>query len=162
MPKEELVLQGMANRNPYCVSELTSLNGHVATSAALIERGAAVAAALAGPCVISLIGPLGAGKTHFVKGLALGLGSTAEVSSPTFTLVHEYDDGRLPLIHLDFYRLESIADLDALGWQDYLTENCLIAAEWGDRFPEALPANTLTVHIDIEGDGRRIQIGGAA
>jgi len=128
---------------------------------ALIACGEALARLLKAPQTLALKGPLGAGKTHFVKGLARGLDCLAEVSSPTFTLVHEYDGGRWPLVHFDFYRLESANDLDALGWQDYLAEQCIIAVEWGDRFPEALPTDCLRVAISIDGDGRRIQIGGA-
>ncbi|MFY8215707.1 MAG: tRNA (adenosine(37)-N6)-threonylcarbamoyltransferase complex ATPase subunit type 1 TsaE [Chthoniobacterales bacterium] len=124
----------------------------------LIDCGAALAARLEAPCVISLTGPLGAGKTHFVKGLARGLGSRDEVSSPTFTLVHEYDGGRMPIIHLDFYRLESSADLHALGWQDYLSENCIVAVEWGDRFAECLPESALHVNISIDREGRLIDV----
>lgn len=161
MHKEELVLHRMANRNPDCDSEFTFLNGYMDNAEALSACGEALARLLEAPRILSLTGPLGAGKTHFVKGLSRGLDCLAEVSSPTFTLVHEYDGGRCPLVHLDFYRLESAADLDALGWQDYLAEPCIIAVEWGDRFPEALPVNCLRVAISIDGDGRRIQIGGA-
>ncbi len=148
----------MANRNPDCGSEFTFINRHVASVDELIDCGAALAARLEAPCVISLTGPLGAGKTHFVKGLARGLGSRDEVSSPTFTLVHEYDGGRMPIIHLDFYRLESSADLHALGWQDYLSENCIVAVEWGDRFAECLPESALHVNISIDREGRLIDV----
>lgn len=149
----------MANRKLFGEDGFTGIAGYAATADDLIARGHALAEQLVGARVVSLVGPLGAGKTHFVKGLALGLGSTAEVSSPTFTLVHEYDDGRIPLVHFDFYRLESANDVTALGWEDYLAENSLIAVEWGNRFPEILPAGLLEVEIAIEGSGRRIIIG---
>jgi len=159
MAKEKLVFQPMANRNPDCVTEFTFLNGRAASPVDLMDRGAALATHLTAPRVISLTGPLGAGKTHFVKGLVRGFGSTQEVSSPTFTLVHEYEGGRVPIIHFDFYRLESSADLQALGWHDYLRERSIIAVEWGDRIPECLPDDALHVKISIDGDGRLIEIG---
>src|SRR5256885_12965607 len=68
--------------------------------------------------VVALVGDLGAGKTQFVKGLAKGLGSTAVVTSPTFTLVHEYQGSRLPIYHFDFYRIESLAALRAIGFDE--------------------------------------------
>ncbi len=150
----------MANRKLFGADEFRGVAGYAATADDLIARGSALAEQLVAGRVVSLAGPLGAGKTHFVKGLALGLSSTAEVSSPTFTLVHEYDDGRIPLVHFDFYRVESANDVAALGWEDYLAENSLVAVEWGNRFPELLPAGSLEVEIAIEGNGRRITIGG--
>ena len=92
--------------------------------------------------VIALKGNLGAGKTHAVKGIAEGLGSVSAVSSPTFALVHEYRDGRLPLFHFDFYRLETAAEVLRLGWDDYLDEPGVVVVEWPDRFPELLPEGT--------------------
>ena len=93
--------------------------------------------------MIALIGGLGAGKTHWTKGLVAGLGSAAEVTSPTFGLVHEYPGGRLPVFHLDFYRLENAGELIALGWDEYLEADGVIIAEWGDKFPDLLPAGTV-------------------
>ncbi|MGL4401457.1 MAG: tRNA (adenosine(37)-N6)-threonylcarbamoyltransferase complex ATPase subunit type 1 TsaE [Luteolibacter sp.] len=106
--------------------------------------------------VIALTGGLGAGKTHWTKGFVAGIGSTADVTSPTFGLLHEYPGGRLPVFHLDFYRLESAAELVALGWDELLEEDGVIVAEWADKFPELLPAKTLWLNLRIELDGARI------
>jgi tRNA threonylcarbamoyladenosine biosynthesis protein TsaE len=89
-----------------------------------------LAASLRGGEVIALDGDLGAGKTQFVKGLAAGLGHTGEVTSPTFTLVHEYLGGHLPLFHFDWYRLESEAEVLRIGLDDYLDAGGILAIEW--------------------------------
>jgi tRNA threonylcarbamoyladenosine biosynthesis protein TsaE len=87
--------------------------------------------------IVGLIGDLGAGKTQLVKGLADGLGIRAAILSPTFALVHEYNDGRLPLFHLDLYRLESEAAIHAAGLYEYLQQkNGVTVVEWADRLPE--------------------------
>jgi tRNA threonylcarbamoyladenosine biosynthesis protein TsaE len=89
--------------------------------------------------VVALHGDLGAGKTEFVKGLVEGLGSAAQVTSPTFTLVHEYHGGRLPVYHFDFYRLDDAVELELIGYDDYLEESGVTVIEWADRFPERVP-----------------------
>jgi tRNA threonylcarbamoyladenosine biosynthesis protein TsaE len=108
--------------------------------------------------VIALIGPLGAGKTLFVKGLAQGLGlDPASVASPTFVIASEYpaSEGRR-LAHVDLYRLRSQAELEAAGFLDLLAPGTLVAVEWGDRLPGALPEDRLEVMISrgAGGDGR--------
>ena len=105
--------------------------------------------------VLSLIGDLGAGKTEFVKGLALGLGIDGEVTSPTFTILHEYRGGRLPLFHLDFYRLREEWELDEIGFDEYLRAGGICAIEWGDKFPNRLPPDTLKVVFSIHAGDRR-------
>lgn len=99
---------------------------------------------------LGLIGPLGAGKTAFVKGLAEGLGiDPAGVSSPTFVIANQYewgDGGRLS--HVDLYRLETSDQLDDVGFLDMLTPGAVVAVEWADRLPEALPSDRLEVRID--------------
>mgnify|MGYP002127577953 FL=1 len=117
--------------------------------------GRAAAASVRPGTVIALVGNLGAGKTHWTKGFAAALGSPADVTSPTFGLVHEYHGGRLPIFHLDFYRLESAAELIALGWDEYLDQDGVIIAEWGDKFPEVLPPDTVWLQFTIEPDGSR-------
>ena len=107
--------------------------------------------------VMSLIGDLGAGKTECVKGLALGLGIDDQVSSPTFTVLHEYRGGRFPLFHIDFYRLRVERELDEIGFDEYLIEGGVCAIEWGDRFPNRLPPRSMKVFFSIHsGDWREI------
>jgi tRNA threonylcarbamoyladenosine biosynthesis protein TsaE len=107
--------------------------------------------------VLSLIGDLGAGKTEFVKGLALGLGIEGEITSPTFTILHEYRGGRLPLFHLDFYRLREEWELDEIGFDEYLRAGGICAIEWGDKFSHRLPPDAMKVVFWIlPGDRREI------
>ena len=115
------------------------------------RRIAARVAATLHPGVVLLVsGDLGAGKTAFVRGLAEGLGLDADqVTSPTFTLVHEYRGGRLPLIHVDLYRLDS-ADLAEIGLDDDLATAGVVAVEWPERLTRAVPG---AIHIRIDDDG---------
>lgn len=103
-----------------------------------------------------LNGDLGAGKTHWTKGFVLGVGSNADVTSPTFGLVHEYRDGKAPIFHFDFYRLNGVEELYALGWDEYIDSGGILIAEWGNRFPEAFPADAIQVEISVEADGKRL------
>lgn len=100
--------------------------------------------------VVALVGDLGAGKTAFVQGLAKGLGvpEDAYVRSPTFTLIAEYP-GRLPLYHLDLYRLRDPRELDGLGLEEYFDGNGVTVVEWADRFPNILPTQAQTIHFTI-------------
>jgi tRNA threonylcarbamoyladenosine biosynthesis protein TsaE len=119
---------------------------------------AGLAATLGPGAVLLLSGDLGAGKTAFVRGLAEGLGLDGrEVTSPTFTLVHEYRGGRLPLIHVDLYRLEA-ADLDETGLDEDLAAAGVVAVEWPERLTRAIPG-AMTIRIeDAGGDERRIEL----
>ncbi len=105
-------------------------------------HGSALATTLRAGDVVALDGDLGAGKTHFVKGIAAGLGCECDVTSPTFTLVHEYTGGRLPLFHFDFYRLESEDEVLRIGLDDYLGAGGVLVIEWAGKFPAVLPAGT--------------------
>jgi len=100
--------------------------------------------------VLSLVGPLGVGKTAFVKGLAGGLGLDPDsVSSPTFVIVHQYGVGApRPLNHVDLYRLESADELETAGFFDLLSGNALVAVEWGDRFAGELPRDHLEIRLE--------------
>ena len=128
----------------------------IATSVEEMEQlGRSAASHVRPGMVIALVGGLGAGKTHWTKGLVAGLGSAAEVTSPTFGLVHEYPGGRLPVIHMDFYRLDSPQEILALGWDEYLDSGGVIVAEWADKFPSILPADACWLTFEISSDGCR-------
>ena len=122
------------------------------------EATAAAARALAScigeeGLVLALVGPLGAGKTAFVKGLASGLGvDPARVASPTFVIASEYPARGRRLAHVDLYRVDSEAELEAVGFLDLLEPGAIVAVEWADRFPGALPADRLELRIERPGD----------
>jgi tRNA threonylcarbamoyladenosine biosynthesis protein TsaE len=110
---------------------------------------------LAAGTVLSLVGDLGAGKTEFVKGLAIGLGFEGEVTSPTFTILHEYRGGRLPLFHMDFYRIHDERELDEIGLDDYLKAGGVSAVEWGDKYRDWLPADSVEIRLAIIANDKR-------
>ena len=100
--------------------------------------GARLAVKLEPGAVIAFTGDLGAGKTAFTRGLARGLGIPDRVTSPTFTIVNEYEGGRLPLFHFDMYRLGSADELFDIGWEDYLVRGGVCAVEWSENVSDAL------------------------
>ena len=108
--------------------------------------GAQLAQKLTPGTVIAFTGDLGAGKTAFTRGLARGLGIPDRVTSPTFTIVNEYEGGRLPLFHFDMYRLESSDELFDIGWEDYLRRGGICAVEWSEKVSDAL---TGALRVDI-------------
>ena len=110
--------------------------------------------------VIALIGDLGAGKTIFTKGFALGLDISEPVTSPTFTLINEYTTGRLVLYHFDIYRIDDVDELYEIGFSDYLNAGGVCLIEWADKFLDELPKGAVLVEISRNGldEGRRIQI----
>lgn len=108
--------------------------------------GAQLGAQLPAGAVLAYTGDLGAGKTAFTRGLAKGLGISERVTSPTYTIVNEYEGGRLPLFHFDLYRLESEEELFEIGWEDYLARGGVCAVEWSENVRDAL-GETITVHI---------------
>jgi tRNA threonylcarbamoyladenosine biosynthesis protein TsaE len=136
------------------------MNATLPTAEATYQWGQTLASGLPSGSVIALCGPLGAGKTQATKGIVAGLGSHASVTSPTFTLVHEYVDGRLPIFHFDFYRMQSAAEVLTLGWDDFLDEPGVMIVEWADLFPELLPANTQWFSFSYLPDERRQVKGG--
>jgi len=126
------------------------------------ELGAALAKKLLRGDVLAYYGDLGAGKTAFTRGLARGLGCTGRVTSPTFTIVNEYD-GPTPLFHFDMYRLADSDELYEIGWEDYLARGGVCAVEWSERIEDALPPDIVTVTIcrcPESDDWRRITVKG--
>ena len=111
------------------------------------ELGAALARRLTPGSVVAFTGDLGAGKTAFVRGMAAGLGVPGRVTSPTFTIVNEYEGGRLPLFHFDMYRLNSADELFDIGWEDYLARGGVCAVEWSENIEDALEADAVRVDI---------------
>ena len=119
--------------------------------------GARLARALEPGAVVAFTGDLGAGKTAFVRGLARGLGVQDRVTSPTFTVVNEYEGGRLPLFHFDLYRLGSADELFDIGWEDYLARGGVCAVEWSERMEELLEPGTIRVDLRRgEDEDRRV------
>lgn len=110
------------------------------------QYGEEVAKSLRGGDVLAFTGSLGMGKTAFTRGLARGLGCRGRVTSPTFTIVNEYD-GKTPLFHFDMYRLGSSDELFDIGWDDYLARGGVCAVEWSERVSDALPDDTIYVDI---------------
>ncbi len=108
--------------------------------------------------VVPLIGNLGAGKTVLAKGIVSGIRAAPpdEVTSPTFTLIHEYGDGRV--YHIDLYRLEEAKEAAALGLEELFERDALVLIEWGERFPEILPPRRTEIRIRARGDEREIEV----
>ncbi len=109
--------------------------------------------------VIALQGDLGTGKTQFVKGLALGLDYNRDVTSPTFSLLHEYEGGRLPLYHFDWYRMEGAAEIDRLDIDEYFQGDGVSVVEWADRFRDSIPeVATWLLFRETSRDERQIEV----
>ena len=97
--------------------------------------------------VVCLTGDLGAGKSEFTRGLAQGLGVTATVTSPSFTILNVYDDGRIPLYHFDWYRLNSVEELYEMGMEEFLGGDGVAVVEWPSQCPEAIPETHLAIRL---------------
>lgn len=107
--------------------------------------------------VLTLEGDLGTGKTTFSQGLAQGLGITEPIASPTFTLIKEYHSGRIPLYHMDAYRLEG--EGEELGWEEYFHGDGVCLVEWASRIESWLPQDRMAIHIDrLDENSRRFRI----
>jgi len=126
-----------------------------------IELGRKLGQALQGGEIIALVGQLGTGKTHLIKGLAMGLGinSSEAVTSPTFTLSNEYQ-GRLPLCHIDAYRLDHAKQLEALGFDEMCTPPTIVVVEWADRVQTLIePYHPIWIYLEHRGlDERRVRM----
>ena len=130
-----------------------------ASEAETIALGERLARELPRRGVVLLIGNLGAGKTTLAKGIVNGLGAAApdEVSSPTFTLIHEYGEGRV--YHIDLYRLDEPREVATLGLEEIFERDGLVLIEWGERFPQLLPANRTEIRLrTLEDDTREIEV----
>ena len=123
-----------------------------------IALGERLARELPPRCVVLLIGDLGAGKTTLAKGIVKGLGAAApeEVSSPTYTLIHEYSPR---VYHIDLYRLEELREALSLGLDEIFDRDAVVLIEWGDRFPQILPAERIEIELcHAGGDAREIWV----
>jgi tRNA threonylcarbamoyladenosine biosynthesis protein TsaE len=105
--------------------------------------------------VLALVGPLGAGKTQFVKGLVAEIGAQVPVTSPTFTLVHEYTGGRVPVYHFDLFRLEDQQSAERLGLDEYFFGDGISVVEWADKFPALIPAGARWINLEAKSETRR-------
>ncbi len=117
------------------------------------ELGRTFAKRLHKGSVVSITGELGCGKTVFTKGIAKGLGITGYVKSPSFVIVHEYDGGRLPLYHIDLYRIDK--GISDLGLEEYIYGNGVTVIEWAEKAEGLLPDNAILIRFFYEGETRR-------
>lgn len=120
-----------------------------------VAAGRLLAGRLAPGTCVALQGELGAGKTHFVRGLVEGWGGPDTATSPTFALLHEYATPRGPIFHLDLYRARSIDEIWSAAHDELATPHGLVVIEWADRFPEILPGDCRHVRLTHAGDGAR-------
>ena len=128
-----------------------------------ITFGRTLAELLAPPKLVLLRGDLGAGKTTLVKGIAAAFEAAAEedVTSPTFTLVHEYRGPKANLFHIDLYRVDTSRELETLGLDDLRDGNSVLLIEWGEKFPRFLRERDMEISLERDGEsGRRIRISG--
>ena len=122
------------------------------TTAETYELGKAIGEKAKSGDVFALIGDLGSGKTIFAQGIAIGLGITEVVNSPTFVILHEYESGRLPLYHFDVYRINDVREMDDIGFSEYVYGDGVTLIEWANLIEEILPAEVLRIEIkkDLE------------
>lgn len=136
---------------------------HTHSAEETIAFGQSLAAELMPPLLILLRGDLGAGKTTLVKGIAEGLGAAAadDVTSPTFTLVHEYRGPRATLYHIDLYRVDTERELETLGLDDLMGPNSILLIEWGEKFPRFVRERNVEIALErVAENERRIQVSG--
>lgn len=124
-----------------------------------IALAARIGSCLRGGELIAYKGGLGAGKTTFTRGLAIGMGLEDNVCSPTFAIVNEYhSSGKLSLYHFDMYRITSPEELETTGFFDYMSENAVIAAEWSENIADELDDSAITIEINVSGNSRTITV----
>jgi len=119
-----------------------------------IELGKKIGAFLLPNDVIALIGPLGAGKTTFIQGIAEGIGVKDYVTSPTFIIINEYQ-GHLPFYHVDLYRLDEVKDIEDLGIEEYFNRGGVCVIEWAEKLKDLLPANAERIKIEVVSENER-------
>ena len=129
------------------------------SAAETIELGRTISSQLRPGDVVAFYGELGAGKTTMIKGIAAGLGVADVVKSPSFVIVTEYA-GRLPVYHIDLYRLNENSDFGSIGLESYLGGQGVCLIEWAERAEKVLPASVIRVRMSVEGVGRRIELSG--
>ncbi len=132
---------------------------HTSSAAETIELGRALCLQLKPGDVVAFHGELGAGKTTMIKGVAAGLGVADVVKSPSFVIVTEYA-GRLPVYHIDLYRLSESSDFGAIGLDSYIEGEGICLIEWAERAEKILPASAVRVRMSVEEEGRRIEVSG--
>jgi tRNA threonylcarbamoyladenosine biosynthesis protein TsaE len=140
---------------------ITDTVTHSHSEAETIALGRRLAAELSAPLIVLLRGDLGAGKTTLVKGIADGFEAARaeDVTSPTFTLVHEYRGPRTTLYHIDLYRIDTERELETLGLDDLVAPNCILLIEWGDKFPRLQRDQNVEIALQRVGENdRRIQV----
>ncbi len=121
-----------------------------------VSLGLAVGSLLHGGDVVAFRGGLGAGKTTFTHGLAVGLGLRDDVSSPTFAIVNEYSEPRkTPLYHFDMYRIADSDELESIGFYDYLDSDAVLAIEWSENIATELPEDTIVIAFEVTGESSR-------
>lgn len=133
-------------------------NGDIQVSSpeAMRALGRRIATLLEAGDVIGLVGDLGAGKTHLTQGILEGLGADEPAASPTFSLAHEHQGGRLPAVHFDFYRMESPEEALSIGWDEFLDRGDVLIIEWADRFDGGLlPPETIWLVLSHRGEHER-------
>jgi tRNA threonylcarbamoyladenosine biosynthesis protein TsaE len=129
---------------------------HTQSTSETIRIGKQIGSQLHPGDVVALVGELGAGKTHFIKGLASGAGvkRSRYITSPSFTLIHEYH-GKIPFYHVDLFRLKTEKEAEGLGLEEYIQGGGITAVEWADNIPAHLPEQMLRVHIYYTGENTR-------
>ena len=105
--------------------------------------------------VLALVGELGSGKTQFVKGVAAGLNTATTATSPTFTLVHEYSGGRLPIYHFDFFRIDDRQSAERLGLDEYFFGDGVAIVEWADKFSDLIPDSARWISFEAKSETQR-------
>ena len=146
--------------NDECIMNNKSIEIVTNSAAETIELGERIGVALKGGEVIALIGQLGTGKTHLIKGISLGLEAhdSDQVSSPTFVLVNEYfgRDGLIHIYHIDAYRIETEAEFTALGFEEYCCPDSVVLVEWADKVPQAMDGyDCITVRLEHVSENQR-------